>query len=125
MTIVGILVAIIAGLGTAFYFKHEQTVQAEALPNAARIQRVDGEVAFNNAAYTNGANSQVNDQANTQWVRATANQPFSVGDRIYTRENSHASLAFTGRNFARLYPNTELDVLDLSDSRTQLALRDG
>jgi hypothetical protein len=125
MTIVGILVAVIAGLGTAFYFKHEQTVQAEALPNAARIQHVDGEVAFNNAAYTNGANSQVNDQANTQWVRATANQPFSVGDRIYTRENSHASLAFTGRNFARLYPNTELDVLDLSDSRTQLALRDG
>ena len=125
MTIVGILVAIIAGLGTAFYFKHEQTVQAEALPNAARIQRVDGEVAFNNAAYTSDANSQVNDQANTQWVRASANQPFSVGDRIYTRENSHASLAFTGRNFARLYPNTELDVLDLSDSRTQLALRDG
>src|SRR5258705_76048 len=55
----------------------------------------------------------------------TANQPFSVGDRIYTRENSHASLAFTGRNFARLDPNTGLDVLELSDDRTQLALRDG
>ena len=123
MTIVGILVALVAGLGTAFYFKHEQTAQAEALPNAARIQRVDGQVAFNNAAYT--TNGQINDQANTQWIAATANQPFSVGDRIYTRENSHASLAFTGRNFARLYPNTELDVLDLSDRRTQLALRDG
>jgi hypothetical protein len=121
LTIVAILVALVAGLGTAFYFKHEQTAQAEALPNAARIQRVDGEVAFNNAAYTNDANAQ----ANTQWVRATANQPFSVGDRIYTRENSHASLAFTGRNFARLNPNTNLDVLELSDSRTQLALRDG
>jgi hypothetical protein len=125
MTIVAILVAVIAGLGTAFYFKHEQTVQAEALPNAARIQRVDGEVAFNNAAYTTDANNQGNEQANTQWVAATANQPFSVGDRIYTRENSHASLAFTGRNFARLNPNTELDVLELSDRRTQLALRDG
>jgi len=123
MTIVAILVAVIAGLGTAFYFKHEQTVQAEALPNAARIQRVDGEVAFNNAAYT--TNNQANEWANAQWVAATANQPFSVGDRIYTRENSHASLAFTGRNFARLNPNTELDVLDLSNSRTQLALRDG
>jgi hypothetical protein len=53
------------------------------------------------------------------------NQPFSVGDRIYTRDNSHASLAFTGRNFARLDPNTSLDVLALSDDRTQLALRDG
>ena len=125
MTIVAILMAVIAGLGTAFYFKHEQSVQAEALPNAARIQRVDGEVAFNNAAYTTDANNQGNAQTNTQWVAATANQPFSVGDRIYTRENSHASLAFTGRNFARLNPNTELDVLELSDSRTQLALRDG
>jgi hypothetical protein len=125
LTIVAILVALVAGLGTAFYFKHEQTAQAEALPNAARIQRVDGEVAFNNAAYTNDANAPNTDQANTQWVRATANQPFSVGDRIYTRENSHASLAFTGRNFARLNPNTNLDVLELSDSRTQLALRDG
>ena len=56
---------------------------------------------------------------------ATANQPFSVGDRIYTRDNSRASLAFTGRNYARLDPNTSLDVLALSDDSTQLALRDG
>ena len=42
-----------------------------------------------------------------------------------TRENSHASLAFTGRNFARLNPNTSLDVIALNDRRTQLALRDG
>jgi hypothetical protein len=124
LTIVAVLVALIAGLGTAFYFKHEQSALAEALPNAARIQRVDGEVALNNSLDTNGT-AQVSDQADTQWITATPNQPFSVGDRIYTRENSHASLAFTGRNFARLNPNTELDVLDLSDSRTQLALRDG
>src|SRR6476646_5711189 len=89
LTIVAILVALVAGLGTAFYFKHEQTVQAEALPNAARIQRVDGQVGFNNAAYTTDKSGQ---DTNTQWVAATANQPFSVGDRIYTRENSHASL---------------------------------
>jgi hypothetical protein len=38
------LAAVIAGVGTALYFRHEQTVQAEALPNAVRIQRVDGEV---------------------------------------------------------------------------------
>jgi hypothetical protein len=128
MTIMAVLVALIAGLGTAFYFKHEQNVQAEALPNAARIQRVDGEVAINNSLDTNldtNETAQASDQADTEWVAATPNQPFSVGDRIYTRENSHASLAFTGRNFARLDPNTELDVLELSDSRTQLALRDG
>ena len=63
--------------------------------------------------------------ANAEWVTATPNQPFSVGDRIYTRDNSHASLAFSGRNFARLDPNTSLDVVSLEDRRTQLALRDG
>ena len=53
------------------------------------------------------------------------NTPVSVGDRIYTRDNSRTSLAFTGRNFATLDPNTSLDVLALQDRRTQLALRDG
>ncbi|MEO7971583.1 MAG: DUF6600 domain-containing protein [bacterium] len=117
MTIVAIAIALIAGLGVAFYTKHEQTVSAESLPNAARIQRVDGEVALNNGLYENGSDGQ--------WVNATPNTPFSVGDRIYTRDNSRASLAFTGRNFARLNPNSSLDVIALEDRRTQLALRDG
>jgi hypothetical protein len=121
MTIMAVLVALVAGFGVAFYLKHEQNVQAAALPNAARIQRVDGEVAFSNTLNP----ALQNADANTQWTAATVNQPFSVGDRIYTRDNAHTSLAFTGRNFARLNPNTELDVLDLSDNRTQLALRDG
>jgi hypothetical protein len=114
------LVAVVAGLGAALYFRHEQTVQAEALPNAARIQRVDGEVAL-----SNNIESQGNDGANARWVAATSNEPFSVGDRIYTRDNAHCSLAFSGRNFARLDPNTSLDAVTLADGRTQLALRDG
>jgi hypothetical protein len=117
MTIVAVVVALIAGLGVAFYMKHEQTASAESLPNAARIQRVDGVVALNNGLYENGSDGQ--------WVSASANTPFSVGDRIYTRDNSRASLAFTGRNFARLNPNSSLDVIALEDRRTQLALRDG
>jgi hypothetical protein len=125
LTIVAVLCALIAGLGVAFYLKHEQTAEAAGLPNAARIQRVDGEVAFSNTLYPNDANRQANYESNTQWVAAMPNQPFSVGDRIYTRDNSHASLAFTGRNFARLNPNTALDVIALNDRRTQLALRDG
>ena len=121
LTLIGVVVALISGLAVAFYLRHEDKAQAAVLPNAARIQRVDGEVAF-----SNGLNPAVeNNDANTQWTAATINQPFSVGDRIYTRDNARTSLAFTGRNFARLNPNTELDVLDLSDSRTQLALRDG
>jgi hypothetical protein len=116
-TVLAAVVALAAGLGVWFYAKHEQTVNAAALPNAARIQRVDGQVALSNSPATGDANAE--------WRAATANQSFSVGDRIYTRENSHASLAFNGRNFARLDPNTSLDVVSFDDRRTQLALRDG
>jgi hypothetical protein len=117
MTIVAVVIALIAGLGVAFYLKHEQTASAAELPYAARIQRVDGEVAFND--------SLPNTDQNADWIAATPNQPVSVGDRIYTRDNSRTSLAFSGRNFARLNPNTSLDVVSLGDRRTQLALRDG
>src|SRR5690349_5315186 len=117
LVIVAVVCAVLAGVGVALWMRHEQTASAEALPNAARIQRVEGEVAFNNS---DAANAQ-----SDEWVTATNNQPFSVGDRIYTRDKARASLAFTGRNFARLNPNTSLDVLTLNDRRTQLALRDG
>ena len=117
LTIVAVVCAVLAGVGVGLWMKHEQTASAEALPNAARIQRVEGEVGLNNS---DAGNAQTD-----EWIRATENQPFSVGDRIYTRDNSRASLAFTGRNFARLDPNTSLDVLSLDDRRTQLALRDG
>src|ERR1041384_2915299 len=117
LVIVAVVCAALAGGGVALWMKHEQTASANALPNAARIQRVEGEVALNNGDVTNAQSDQ--------WIAATENQPFSVGDRIYTRDNSRASLAFTGRNFARLNPNTSLDVIALDDARTQLALRDG
>jgi hypothetical protein len=120
ITIVALVVALIAGLGVAFWMKQEQTASAEELPYAARIQRVDGEVAFSDSLPNTGATD-----ANAVWVAATPNQPFSAGDRIYTRDNSRTSLAFGGRNFARLDPNTSLDVVSLGDRRTQLALRDG
>jgi type II secretory pathway pseudopilin PulG len=116
-TIVVALVAAIAGLGGYFWMKHERTASAEALPYAARIQRVDGEVAFSDV--------RSGTDANEQWTAATVNQPFSEGDRIYTRDNARTSLAFSGRNFARLDPNTSLDCVSLGDRRTQLALRDG
>ena len=117
MAIVAVVLALVAGLGVYLWMNHEQTASAESLPYAARIQRVDGEVAFSdNRAGADGSQD---------WTAATANQPFSEGDRIYTRENAHTSLAFNGRNFARLDPNTSLDCVSLGDRRTQLALRDG
>lgn len=117
LVIIAVVIAVAAGVGVGLWMRNEQTASAEALPNAARIQRVEGEVALDNSDAANGQSDQ--------WIAATDNQPVSVGDRIYTRDNSRASLAFTGRNFARLNPNTSLDVIALNDERTQLALRDG
>jgi hypothetical protein len=116
--------ALVAALGVYLWTKHDQSASAQELPLAARIQRVDGEVAFSDNRANPDAN-QADAAANQDWTAATANQPFSEGDRIYTRENAHTSLAFNGRNFARLNPNTSLDCLSLRDRRTQLALRDG
>jgi hypothetical protein len=116
-TIVLVVVALVAGLGVYLWMNHEQTASAETLPYAARIQRVDGQVAF--------SDSRAGADGSQDWTAATANQPFSEGDRIYTRDNARTSLAFNGRNFARLDPNTSLDCVSLGDRRTQLALRDG
>lgn len=115
--ILAAVIAIVAGVGTALYFRHENTAQAEALPNAARIQRVEGEVALND--------SLKDDAASNEWRTAAVNEPYSVGDRIYTRDGARTSLAFNGRNFARLDGNTSLDAVVLSDTQTQLALRQG
>jgi hypothetical protein len=112
------IVAVAAGAGVWLYQRHSQNVEAAALPDAARIQRVDGQVALTDAVDANSVDA-------TQWRAAGMNEPFSVGDRIYTRENAHASLAFNSRNYARVYPNTALDAIALTDDRTQLALRDG
>jgi hypothetical protein len=115
-TIAAALVAIIACMGV-YFWTNQQTTSAEDQPYAARIQRVDGEVAF--------SDSRASADGEAEWTTATANQPFSVGDRIYTRDNSRTSLAFSGRNFARLNPNSSLDVVSLNGRGTQLALRDG
>ena len=113
--LIALACALVAGVGVALYSRYGQNSQAAALPDAARIQKVDGQVAFNDNLTDDNSN----------WTAAAPNQPFSVGDRIYTRENSHTSLAFSGRNFARLDPNTSLDCVNLSGDRTQLALREG
>lgn len=118
LTVVAILCAAVAGGGVALWMKHRQNAQDQTLLSAARIQRVDGDVALQNSS------NSVVDNADS-WTQAAVNQPFGVGDRIYTRDNAHANLAFTGRNYARLYPNTSLDVLSLGERQTQLALRDG
>lgn len=109
-------VAVIAAIAAAVLFKYQRSAKASELPNAARIERVDGQV---------GIDQSSDNLANGQWIQATANMPVSVGDRLYTKDNSRTEIAFTGRNFATVDANTSLDVLDLSEAKTQVALRDG
>jgi hypothetical protein len=116
LAIVAIVFALLGGIGAALWVRHEQNAKAAEIQNAARVERVEGEVAINNS---------LTDESNSEWIAATPNTPVAAGDRIYTRDNSRASIAFTGRNFARMNDGSALDVLSLSNRRTQLALRDG
>jgi len=116
----GVVVLVCAAIGGAvglFLGKRQATQESAALPGAARIERVEGEVGLNR--------SLGDDVSDAQWMQVTPNTPISVGDRIYARDNSRTGIAFTGRNFARLEPNSSFDVLSLSPSSTQLALREG
>ena len=46
LTIIAILVAVLAGVGVAWWMKRgEPTASAKEVPDAARIQRVEGDVA--------------------------------------------------------------------------------
>jgi hypothetical protein len=108
--------AVIAAIGAALWVRYERTAEARNLPNAARLDRVHGQV---------GVNHSLDKDTSNNWIQATQNTPISVGDRVYTRENSGAEIAFSGRNFATLDANTLLDVLELSNQRTQVALREG
>ncbi len=117
VTLIALACAVLGGIAAALWVRQEPTTQAAALPYAARVERVDGDVGL--------TRSLDNTNFDDRWIEVTPNTPISVGDRIYAREGSQAAIAFTGRNFARLEPDSALDVLDLSDGRTQLALRDG
>jgi hypothetical protein len=92
------------------------------MPLAARVDRLDGEVGINRQ---NDIKDNPQEQSSTDWAKASVNTPVSVGSRVYVKDKSHAAIAFSGRNYARLNPRTSMDVLSLSQRRTQLALRDG
>ncbi|MEK6299551.1 MAG: FecR family protein [Acidobacteriota bacterium] len=116
---VGLLIAFVAGSAVALLFMRgadKAGADDSVQPMAARIDRVDGSV---------GIARVVDENTEPDWDEATLNAPVSVGDRVYSREGSRASIALTGHNFVRMEPDTSLDVLALGDQRTQLALRGG
>ena len=119
VAIILVLVGIVGASGAFLLFRHaEPKAEAHVTPRAARLERIDGNVDIAQAL-----NHADNDQL--AWQDAAVNAPLTVGDRVWARDNSYAQIAFTGRNYARLNPDTALDVLTLADQRTQLALRSG
>ena len=102
--------------------KSEAESATDGMPLAARVDRLDGEVGIDRQ---NDTKDNGQDQSSTDWAKASVNTPVSVGSRVYVKDKSHAAIAFSGRNYARLNPRTSMDVLSLSQRRTQLALRDG
>src|SRR4051812_45672442 len=115
-----LVVLLCVGAGGAVGYllsRHKKTEEVATRPSAARVERVNGQVGLKRGLKNN--------DTNIQWTEVTPNTPISVGDRIYAHDNSRTGIAFTGRNFARLEPDSSLDVLSLSPERTQLALRDG
>jgi hypothetical protein len=118
MTAIVVVFAALGAGAAALWMRHEQKAEAMSVPRAARVERVDGEVGLSRVL-------TAGDFEDAGWQELTPNTPLTEGDRLYAREGSRAALAFTGRNFARLEPDSSLDVIALSDRRTQLALRDG
>src|ERR1700753_490939 len=116
VTLVALLCAVVGGSAAALLVRHHQKNETQALGNAARIERVDGDVGIDHNAKAG---------SDSGFMQTTTNTPVAAGDRIYARDNARTSVAFTGRNFARLNPRTALDVMYLTDDRTQLALSDG
>lgn len=115
-TLILIGCAVLAAVAAILWTRYERSAEAKDLMSAARIERVDGQVSLNHG---------LDGSANGQWVDGVVNTPISIGDRVVTRDNSRTEIAFTGRNSATLEANTSLDVLELADQRTQVALRNG
>ncbi|MGH9905738.1 MAG: DUF6600 domain-containing protein, partial [Pyrinomonadaceae bacterium] len=116
LTLIAIGFALLGGTVVAVWLRNEQNTSAKTLPQAARVERVEGDVGLNDSLARGTSN---------EWIEVTQNMPVSVGDRIYTRNESRAAIALSGRNFVRLNPDSAIDVLSLSDTTTQIALRDG
>src|SRR5215472_6748996 len=100
--------------------KSDQVLADEGPPLAARVDRLDGDVGIDRQS---GGQNQ--NQSNPELEKAAVNAPLSVGDRIYVKDRAKAGVAFSGRNYCRLNPNTSLDVLSLAQRRTQCGLRSG
>src|SRR6185312_11934320 len=95
IAILGAFIAVVAISAAALLITRggpEAKVEASMLPRAARLERVDGSVGI---ARAEDQNTQLD------WAEASINTPVTVGDRVYARDDSHASIALTGSHYVR------------------------
>jgi hypothetical protein len=78
LTIVFLVCAALGGVAAALWMRHEPKAQALAVPHAARVERVDGEVGLSRDLAGDG-------EQEPRWVDLTPNTPVTVGDRLYAR----------------------------------------
>src|SRR5918999_1135308 len=100
LTVVFLIFAALGAGAVMLWTRYEPTAKSLTVPSAARVERVDGEVGLSRSFSAN--------TSDPQWIEITPNTPLTVGDRLYARENSRASIAFSGRNFARLDQGSSL-----------------
>src|ERR1041384_532650 len=85
IAIVGAAVLLIVRPGA----KDGTTVQADVVPFAARLDKLDGDIGI--ARQTNSPPDASQGEPYQGWTKATLNAPVSVGDRIYVRDGSKAN----------------------------------
>lgn len=127
VALLGVLVATAIAAGVVYFQSRSASKTAAAVaPLAARVEQVEGNIGVASVFDEDFQSASAdNADAGLDWEEATRNTPLVAGDRIYADDGARATVAFTGRNYARLDSGSALDVLTLADRRTQLALRDG
>jgi hypothetical protein len=86
-------------------------VSADPPARVGRLNFLEGSVSFRPAGIED-------------WSSATINYPVTIGDRVWTDRGSRVELHI-GSTAIRLGPQTDFDILNLSDDATQLSLSQG
>ena len=92
-------------------------------PEPARGQEIDQTVA--RISYLSGPVSYSRGDDPDDWDDAAVNLPFTLGDRIYSPEDSRAELQLSAGNFVRLGHRTYLTALNLTHDSKQFYLGGG
>ncbi len=95
------------------YAEAGEASHGEIRQTVARISDLDGSV-----SYARGDDPD-------DWQTADQNVPVTLGDRLYSGQQSRAELQVHGGSYVRLGSDTDLAVLNLTDDTKQFAIKSG